>query len=178
MIGMTSPYASTLSTSDTAAPDGTKLWLPCRYGDVMTAHMPYDKQLLMTACSLVTKDCCYTGCLRMDCKVWCSLQSLSCSVTVQPGRQLTATFKWCHIVCTSLQDCKDITKCFMPACQGVHTSIKLDRHETFSDHPSEVGPGNELLANIAAFGETDCIQTIQVVLQGDSMTCSSTGCTV
>lgn len=45
---MTSRYASTLSTSDTAAPGGTKS-LPCRYGDVMTAHMLYDEQLLMTA---------------------------------------------------------------------------------------------------------------------------------
>ncbi len=44
------------------------------------------------------------------------------------------------------------------------TPTQLNRHEPFAHHTSEVGPGNQLLANITTFGEADCIQTIQVVL--------------
>jgi pyridoxal/pyridoxine/pyridoxamine kinase len=54
------------------------------------------------------------------------------------------------------------------------TTTQLNRHEPFAHHTSEVGPGNQLLANITAFGEADRIQTIQVVLQGYSMACMST----
>ena len=35
-----------------------------------------------------------------------------------------------------------------------------------------MGPGNELLPHVAAFGEADGIQAVQIILQRDGMTCS------
>lgn len=55
---------------------------------------------------------------------------------------------------------------------GCLTASNVNRHETLANDTPEVGSGNELLPHIAALGETDGIQAIQVVLQRDGMTCN------
>lgn len=54
------------------------------------------------------------------------------------------------------------------------TSVNLHRHDPLAYKPLEVGPRYELLANIAAFGEADSFQLIQIVLQRYCLACMQT----
>lgn len=49
------------------------------------------------------------------------------------------------------------------------TTSDLHRHEPLANDAPEMGPGNELLPHIAAFGEADGIQAVQIILQRYSM---------
>ena len=52
------------------------------------------------------------------------------------------------------------------------TTSNVYGHKALAYNSSKVRSGNELLADIAPLAEADCIQTIQVVLQRDGVTCN------
>ena len=89
--------------------------------------------------------------------------------TIHMPNSCTDKQKTTHKMVTSVAAAHTVTRPLRTKDCSRLTTSNLHRHEPLANDAPKMGPGNELLPHIAAFGEANSIQAVQIILQWDGM---------